>query len=202
MIALAIVVPSESFKHCVKDHKNDAAYQQLHQSGRVVSSLVVRTAVRLRLGAFCTADFADKNERPLGAFAAIALAVFTFYLWHATRGLRRFAELQGDDMRRLVRLARANAIAGMRSSRAARTSAEAAMLHARAAVASEVAEMSVLNIGLAQWPDPPPGIVRNVSASPRQSPPHCEMPTRSRTGQSRVCPSAKTATTRAATSCY
>lgn len=130
---VVIVKPSETFKNCVSTNKNNTEYNELHEGNSSLVPTIRRFYFRSRLIGLCTADFADRNERSLSAFSAIALAVFTFYLWHATRGLRRFAKLQGDDMRQLVRLARANALAGIRAARSTRIFAEAARRQADAA---------------------------------------------------------------------
>jgi hypothetical protein len=113
IVVIAIVVePFDSFKKCVHANKDRAEYQHLDQSSGIFSPIIRRFA-RLRLGTYCTADFADANERSLGAFAALALAFFTayLYLWHATRGLRRYAGIQQRDMAALLLVANANAAA-------------------------------------------------------------------------------------------
>jgi hypothetical protein len=133
-----IIDQTDSYTNCVHADKKRDQYQALHENADTLGSLVVRKVARARLVGFCAAEVADKNERFIGALAGVALAIFTFYLWHATRGLRRFAELQGRDMQRLVRLARANALAGLRTSRAARTSANAAIRSV------EIAERSLI----------------------------------------------------------
>jgi hypothetical protein len=124
---------SQSYTKCVHEHKNLREYNNLHQNTESSNEIIERELVRLKLQATCASQFAEDNEHAINALAAVALAVFTFYLWRATRGLRSYAEIQARDMRQLVRLARANALAGMRAARAARTSANAAMVQANMA---------------------------------------------------------------------
>jgi hypothetical protein len=124
---------STSYTNCVQEHKNLGEYRRLHQMVESFTEIVEKKLVRLKLQGTCVSQFAEDNEHAISALSAVALAIFTFYLWHATRGLRRYAEDQAYDMRRLVRLARANALAGIRAARAAQTSANAAMVQANMA---------------------------------------------------------------------
>jgi hypothetical protein len=106
---LIIVRSSRSFHDCIHDHKNDKEYEALHKRTDVMSTLIMRPTLRLRLGAFCAADFTDKNERAITALAGVALALVTLYLWRATHGLRQYAGIQARDMRQLLTAARDNA---------------------------------------------------------------------------------------------
>src|ERR1700730_6353242 len=88
-----IIDQTESYTNCVHTEKKRDQYQALHENADPFGSLGARKLARARLVGFCVAEVADKNERFIGALAGVALAIFTFYLWHATRGLRRFAGL-------------------------------------------------------------------------------------------------------------
>lgn len=129
----AVIGYSRSYSNCVHEQKTLAEYDRLHQNIDSFSQISEREFVRLKLQGACASQFAEDNEHAINALAAVALAIFTFYLWRATRGLRSYAEIQARDMRQLVRLARANAFAGIRAARAARTSANAAMVQANIA---------------------------------------------------------------------
>lgn len=74
----------------------------------------------------------------------LALVGFTGTLWWSTRRLWQETASHADHL--------------STTAKAAQTSADAAMLHARAAVAAEVAEMGILYMGLARWPEPPQGV--------------------------------------------
>ena len=108
---IVVVKPSEPFKGCVHSNKNAAEYQEPHERSATPVATITRFYLRSRLIGLCVANFADKNERTIGALAAVALAVFTLYLWRATHGLRRYAGVQADDMQQLLAAARDNAAA-------------------------------------------------------------------------------------------
>jgi hypothetical protein len=108
---IVIVKPSEAFKGCVHANKNSAQYQTLHEGDSRFVAKIVRFYFRSRLIGICATNFADQNERAIGAFSAAALAVFTLYLWRATQGLRRYAGIQTGDMQKLLTVARDNAAA-------------------------------------------------------------------------------------------
>jgi hypothetical protein len=133
-ITLAIIIgTSASYMNCIHERKGLSGYQTLHARADEFNGVVQQKLLRLKLQGACASKFAEDNEHAIGALSAVALAIFTFYLWRATRGLRNYAEIQASDMRQLVRLARANALAGMRAAKAARTSANAAMTQANIA---------------------------------------------------------------------
>jgi hypothetical protein len=189
---IVIIKPSEPFKGCVHNSKNAAEYEELHEPGTAPVATITRFYLRSRLVAICAANFADKNERTIGALAAVALAVFTLYLWRATRGLRRYAGIQVDDMRQLLAAARDNAAAaasqveamtGLRDAakeqeiaireqatataavaKAAQTSANAATLHATAVVRSE---MPVVRLHTLQMKDHETGAVVGAGPPPQ-----------------------------------
>jgi hypothetical protein len=128
LIIVAVIIGySTSYVSCIHEQKQLFAYQYLHAGVDVLNEILQQRLLRLKLQGACASKFAEDNEHAIGALSAFALAIFTFYLWRATRGLRHYAEIQARDMRQLVRLARANALAGIRAARAARTSANAAM---------------------------------------------------------------------------
>ena len=133
MIIGTIIGHSRSYTACIHEQKNLAEYNHFRQKADTFGEISERKFLRLKLQGTCASQFAESNEHAISALSAVALAIFTFYLWHSTRGLRRYAEVQARDMSRLVRLARANALAGMRAARAARNSANAAMTQANIA---------------------------------------------------------------------
>jgi hypothetical protein len=134
LIIIAILIGySTSYTDCIHDQKQLSDYNTLHAKVDVFNEIVQHKLLRLKLQGACASKFAEDNEQAISALSAVALAIFTFYLWHAPRGLRSYAEMQARDMRQLVRLAPANALAGMRAARAARTSADAAMIQANMA---------------------------------------------------------------------
>jgi len=106
-----VIAESESFTDCIHNTKTHKEYQVLHENDNTISSATLRFLIRERLQAACAADFADKNERAISALAAVALALFTLYLWRATRGLRHFAGIQARDVQRLLEAANINATA-------------------------------------------------------------------------------------------
>ncbi len=108
---IVIINPSEPFKGCVHSNKNAAEYQELHERNTDPVAKITQLYLRSRLVGTCVANFADKNERTIGALAAVALAVFTLYLWRATHGLRRYAGIQAGDMQQLLAAARNPAMA-------------------------------------------------------------------------------------------
>jgi hypothetical protein len=108
---IIIINPSEPFKGCVHNNKNGAQYQELHERNTAPVPRIMQFYLRFRLVGTCVANFADHNERTIGALAAVALAVFTLYLWRATHGLRRYAGIQASDMQKLLAAARDNASA-------------------------------------------------------------------------------------------
>jgi hypothetical protein len=114
---IVIINPSEPFKGCVHSNKNAAEYQELHERNTDPVARITQLYLRSRLVGTCVANFADKNERTIGALAAVAVAVFTLYLWRATHGLRRYAGIQAGDMQQLLTAARDNAtaMAGLRA---------------------------------------------------------------------------------------
>ena len=105
-------------------------FQTVSEKVDIFREIAQREMTRLRLQGTPARQFAEDNEHAISALAAVSLAIFTFYLWHAALGLRRYGEIQARDMRRFVRLARANALAGVGAARAARTSTNAAMMQA------------------------------------------------------------------------
>src|SRR5439155_20483988 len=105
----------------VHRNKNAAEYQELHErDSTAISAMIIQPYLRARLVLTCGADFADKNERTIGALAAVALALFTLYLWRATHGLRRYAGIQASDMQQLLIAARENSAAAARQATAIR----------------------------------------------------------------------------------
>jgi hypothetical protein len=158
---IVIIKPSEPFKGCVHRNKNTAEYQELHERNpTAISVIITQPYLRSRLVLICASNFADRNERTIGALAAVALAVFTLYLWRATHGLRRYAGLQADDMQKLLRAAEdnASAAAGLRAAAEAqaKTAAEqhatlqeqtaVAVILSKAAVAVELPIIFVTDI--------------------------------------------------------
>jgi hypothetical protein len=126
IIGLIVVVnPSEPFKGCVHSNKNTTEYQELHERSTAPVATITRFYLRSRLIGICAANFADQNERTIGALAAVALAVFTLYLWRATHGLRRYAGIQARDMQRLLTAARDNTAAAAAQERAMSKQADA-----------------------------------------------------------------------------
>ena len=109
---IVLIKPSEPFEGCVHRDKNSPQYQGLHErNAATVSVMIIQPYLRSRLILTCATNFADKNERTIGALAALALALFTLYLWRATHGLRRYAGIQAGDMQQLLATARDNAAA-------------------------------------------------------------------------------------------
>jgi hypothetical protein len=111
LIIIIIVKPSEPFKGCVHANKNGDAYEALHERDAGAVAWFTHLYLRSRLAGVCAANFADHNDRAIGALSAVALAVFTLYLWRATHGLRRYAGIQAADVQDLLDTARANATA-------------------------------------------------------------------------------------------
>jgi hypothetical protein len=105
---IVIINPSEAFKGCIHENKNAAQYQELHEGGAGLIAKLTGVYLRSRVIGVCVTKFADENDRVIGALAAIALAVFTLYLWRATRGLWHYAGIQARDMRGLLKAARDN----------------------------------------------------------------------------------------------
>jgi hypothetical protein len=103
---IVIVNPSDPFKGCVHNNKDAPQYQELHEGNAGPVARVTRFYLRSRLIGVCAANFAAQNERTIGALAAVALALFTLYLWRATHGLRRYAGIQAGDMQQLLAAAR------------------------------------------------------------------------------------------------
>jgi hypothetical protein len=135
-----IVNPSEPFKGCVHNDKYRAQYEELHQDNAGFIAKLTRFYLRSRLVAVCTANFADQNDRVIGALAAIALAVFTLYLWRATHGLRRYAGIQAGDMQSFLQ-----AMRQLRAAAAAQESALRDQAHATTRIANAtLAQLRVL----------------------------------------------------------
>jgi hypothetical protein len=95
-----IVDSSPSFKDCVRDHKNDAAYHQLHEDGAISSRVA-----RLHLQTVCIEDWTEHYQGGIGAVATLMVAAFTFTLWRATKRLWRSAEDQLTEFRRSLNTA-------------------------------------------------------------------------------------------------
>lgn len=108
---ILIVASSGSYNSCIHEHKNDTKYKALHQNGNPIGPIASRTFARAQLVGFCAAHFTGENESTITAFAGVALALFTLYLWIATKGLRRYAGIQAQDMQQLLVAARTNATA-------------------------------------------------------------------------------------------
>jgi hypothetical protein len=118
LFLVVIIKRSEPFKGCVHNNKYRAQYEELHEGNAGFIARLTRFYLRSRLVAVCAANFADQNERVIGALAAIALAVFTLYLWRATHGLRRYAGIQAGDMQSLLSAAQNTATASASQVRA------------------------------------------------------------------------------------
>jgi hypothetical protein len=108
LLLVVAVFSSGSYNKCVHERKNDAEYGAIHGAQR---SLPIRKLARVRLVGACVVHFADENEHAITALAGVALALFTLYLWLATKGLRRYAGIQARDMQQLLTAANANASA-------------------------------------------------------------------------------------------
>jgi hypothetical protein len=128
---IVIVNPSEPFKGCVHNNKNAAQYQELHEGNAGLVATVTRFYLRSRLIGICAANFADANERVIGALAAIALSIFTLYLWRATHGLRRYAGIQAGDMQKLLTAAQGNTAAAASQAEAMKNLHAAALAQER-----------------------------------------------------------------------
>jgi hypothetical protein len=120
LIIIIIIKPSEPFKGCVHANKNGDTYEALHERDTGDVAWFTRFYLRSRLVSVCAANFAEHNDRAIGALSAVALAVFTLYLWRATHGLRRYAGIQAADMQDLLDTARDNATAAASQAEAMR----------------------------------------------------------------------------------
>jgi hypothetical protein len=120
LIIIIIIKPSEPFKGCVHANKNGDAYEALHERDAGAVAWIIRLFLRSRLVGICAANFAEHNDRTIGALSAVALALFTLYLWRATHGLRRYAGIQAGDMQDLLDAAQANAAAAASQAEAMR----------------------------------------------------------------------------------
>ena len=74
--------------------------------------------------------FVDQHEKFLLAIATVAIAIFTYTLWRATRGLQVLAAKQSEDTQTALRIAEQSADAAKASADAA-VSASAPFLHPR-----------------------------------------------------------------------
>jgi hypothetical protein len=108
VILTGIIGSSGSYHTCIHEHKGDSEYRLLNDPR---GSLAARKLTKARLVGACTVSFADENENAITALAGVALALFTLYLWLATKGLRRYAGIQARDMQQLLTAAKANATA-------------------------------------------------------------------------------------------
>ena len=138
---------SEAFTDCIHFRKNREEYHALHEHSDIVGGALVRQQTRLRLVYICAGDFADKNNGAITALATVMVGLFTFTLWHTTRGLRRLGEGQAEDMRDLLKAARDNADAatGLRAAAEAQERALSAQAKATVAIA-EMAEKAVVEL--------------------------------------------------------
>lgn len=99
-----LVDSSPSFKNCIRDHKNDSAYHQLHEDGAIASRVA-----RLHLQIVCIEDWTEHYQGAIGAVATLMVAAFTFTLWRATKRLWRSAEDQLTEFRRSLNTAETHA---------------------------------------------------------------------------------------------
>src|SRR5208282_3976561 len=80
-LAITARETSDSFKQCIADHRaNKTSEQQIESPAGFVPALFWR-GVAYR----CTGMFLDKNDTGVAAVATVALALFTFTLWHNSR---------------------------------------------------------------------------------------------------------------------
>jgi hypothetical protein len=111
LVVATLIGQSVSYTDCIHVQKNAKQYRTLHESANDLHGTLARGLTRTRLISNCVNAFANENEHLISAGAAVALAIFTFYLWNATRGLRQYAGIQMQDMGQLLAAARDNAAA-------------------------------------------------------------------------------------------
>jgi hypothetical protein len=148
LIIILIIKPSEPFKGCVHANKNGDAYETLHERNAGTIAWFTRFYLRSRLVAVCAANFAEHNDRAIGALSAIALALFTLYLWRATHGLRRYAGIQASDMQDLLDAARDYATAAASQAESMRqlhavSEAQERVMREQANATAKIAEASL-----------------------------------------------------------